>query len=671
MKFPVSLLLLAGVLSAPFAVSAQEAAGRVVVAAGDVTISRGSQKIAAHRGAEVRAGDTLQLGAQSNAQLLMTDETVISLKQDTQFRISEYAYQANTPDTGRAFFNLIKGGMRTVTGLIGKRDHANYRVNTLDSTIGIRGTFYSLAQCDNSCRNPDGSLAPNGTYGGVTDGRISVTNQTGETQFGHDQYFYVASITTAPQQLIAPPGFLRDKLEGRARSSGKKMAATGEQTKVQSQGEPQQQTSAPAGDPNIAASVSIVAPAAALTTNTFQVGNNAGNPGGITTLLQPTFTGTIFYRLGGTLNLVPTSCSTPPCNPFVLGEITLGINYAVGRATVSFNVQNSGGDILNYATPAISGGVPITISGNQVTFSGTFNRVDYPLNNGAFRCSNCGPGGTVGYADQLSLAGTINGTQATLTLSAVEPSGGGSVTVTLPQATPPNNSAAAMVLQASLGSTTGHASAAYWNVQLDSSGRLLDIGPLVGWRQGSVGTAVNTIVGSAPNAGNLVWGTWGAGAQITDDNYVTSITTQVLPWITGDATNSIPPSLGTQTYTVIPNGWVVNGSATNGTVNSGTLIANFVNQSINLSLNVTRNTGAGAGNTFQMNGVGGIVPTSSRFSQAFNTVTCSGGPCTGSAPTGGFGGFFAGSQAQGAGIAFHAGTGGLGQGVSGVVGMQR
>jgi hypothetical protein len=189
---------------------------------------------------------------------------------------------------------------------------------------------------------------------------------------------------------------------------------------------------------------------------------------------------------------------------------------------------------------------------------------------------------------------------------------------------------------------------------------------MVGAAKGNAGTATNTIVGSAPTFGNLVWGTWGPGAQVTDFNYVTGTTTTVTPWITGDATNSIPSTLGTQTFTVIPNAWIVNNGA--GTVNSGTLTADFVNRNINLSLNVSRTSGAL--NTFQMNGSGAFNPTTSRFSQGFNSVTCS-GPCTGSAPSGGFAGFFAGPQAEGAGVAFNAGTGISGQGVTGVVGMKR
>jgi hypothetical protein len=138
----------------------------------------------------------------------------------------------------------------------------------------------------------------------------------------------------------------------------------------------------------------------------------------------------------------------------------------------------------------------------------------------------------------------------------------------------------------------------------------------------------------------------------------------VQPWITGDATNSIPTSLGTQTYTMIPGASIVNNGT--GTMNAATLTADFLNRTINLNLN---GTNVGSGNTFQMNAQGLFSPTTARFSQGFNTVSCS-GPCTDGTPSGSMAGFFAGPQAEGAGIAFSAGFGGTGTGVTGVVGLK-
>ncbi len=676
MKLSMSIVLTAGILCIPALGFAQESAGRVLVSAGDVTIARGAQKIPALAGTEVRAGDTLELGSQSNAQVRFTDESIVALRSDTSFRISEYAFQNKEPAAQRAFFNLIKGGMRTVTGLIGRSNHQSYGVQTPVATIGIRGTSFALCH---DCSNPDGSVAQ-GTLGAVTEGRIGVINQTGEHQFGTDQYFQVTSAAAPPLSLLAPPPALRDALQGRTRAKPSTELAASPQEQ-QAAASVTAAVVAPAADTSISASVAtVMTPPAALTTNVFQVTNQlATSTEAFASPLQPTFTGTVFYRLAGPFNNVSITCSGPDCGtPPIAGEITLGVNHTLQRVTIGAALQFDDGQIVNFGTPSPLSGIPITISGNQATFSATLNRVDFPENNGAFRCSDCGPNNGPGFFDQLSVSGVITGSEARVTLGGRENAldSGGSLTATLPLATPPNNVVAAMAIQNFAGGTQSR-SAAFWNVQVDSSGRLLQFGPNVGGPAGAVGTASNVISGSDPTAGNLVWGMWtGPGAELTDYNYVkfTSTATgrlSVQPWITGDAPNTLPPSLGTLTYT--PAGSAFTGATQR--LNSASLTADFVNRSMSISLNATNTSG---GNTYQMNGSTGFSPTSSSFASGFSTVTCT-GPCNNNIGTadGSFGGFFAGAQAQGAGVAFSAGfgvaavTGTAGNGVAGVVGFKR
>jgi hypothetical protein len=146
------------------------------------------------------------------------------------FRIDEYNYAGRQDGAEKVAFNLIQGGMRTITGLIGKLNRNSYLVRTPTSTVGIRGTNYNLVQCDASCVNKDGSRPPAGTYGGVYDGSIGVTNQTGEKAFGAEEFFYVAGPTAPPQALIAPPSFLQDRLEGTSRRPNQKSAEAAETT---------------------------------------------------------------------------------------------------------------------------------------------------------------------------------------------------------------------------------------------------------------------------------------------------------------------------------------------------------------------------------------------------------------------------------------------------------
>ena len=663
----------------PAAASAQEVAGRVLIAVGEVAVVRGAQRIAAERGTEVRTGDTIQVGAKSNTQIRLTDESIISLRPETTFRLTEYAFAGKQPQEQRSFYQLVAGGIRTVTGLIGKAQPDNYGIKTETATIGIRGTHFSLVECNNSCRNPNGSLAPNGTYGGVTDGRISVTNQTGERVFGADQYFQVASATAAPQPLIAPPGFLRDTLEGRTRNQ--RPAGTPQQaatsatqsaqsnTQVASAGSDMSGMLAPTGagagtgDSGNGASVTTTTTPTVLTTNVFQSTTDASTTGPAA-VLQPTNTGTVFYRLQGPFS-IPVSCSSPPCSTLVAGDVTLAVNLTLQRAALAANLQASDGGRVNIASPAAASGFPISVSNGQVTFSGTFRLSDFPQNTGAFRCSDCGPGNTPGFVQSITLDGTVGNGVASVKISGTDGSGTFAVPLSLSLATPPNNAVAAIATPRQGGGVDAR-SFAFWNVQVDSAGKLLGAGPSVGGPLSAVGSAVNVINGSASTAGNLVWGHWaGSGAIFTDSNYASfgSGATAIEPWITGTAPNTLPPSLGTLTYTPVGSYLTSVGS-----LNSASLTADFVNRSLSLAMNATN---TGAGNTFQMNATTGFSTLNGRFSAGFNTVTCS-GPCnSGATPSGSFGGFFAGANAEGAGLVYSAGFGAGGGGVTGSVAFKR
>jgi len=202
--------------------AAAQEAGRVILSIGEVTIQRGAAVTPAPVGAVLNNGDTIRVGASSNAQVRFVDEAIIALRPGTEFRVDDYNWPGAASGAERAFFSLLKGGMRTVTGVIGKANQQNYKVTTPTAALGIRGTNFNLVHCDAECANRDGTPARAGTYGGVFDGRINVGNQAGDTVFGADEFFHVASLTSPAQRLIGPPSFLGDRLAGATRRKGEK-----------------------------------------------------------------------------------------------------------------------------------------------------------------------------------------------------------------------------------------------------------------------------------------------------------------------------------------------------------------------------------------------------------------------------------------------------------------
>lgn len=95
------------------------------------------------RGAQLASGETV-LTNDGRAQMRFTDGAIVSLKPDSEFRIDDYRYNGRPDGEERGFFSLLKGGLRTITGLVGRNDHSKYQVRTVVATIGIRGTEYAV-----------------------------------------------------------------------------------------------------------------------------------------------------------------------------------------------------------------------------------------------------------------------------------------------------------------------------------------------------------------------------------------------------------------------------------------------------------------------------------------------------------------------------------------------
>lgn len=206
--------------------AAQAAAGTVLFALGRVEIERAGQMLPAPRGTAVEVGDTVSTGPTGLAQLRLKDGALLALKSGTRLTVEDFhlpapvapAAAAPAPTMrvaddvvgpgGRSVLRLLRGALRTVTGLIGKNAGDTYSVVTPAATLGIRGTDYSAAYCSGDCGS-----TPDGLYVGVSDGAVYVSNDAGELVLSDNQYGYVRDRSTPPEQGMAPPEVLEVPIE--------------------------------------------------------------------------------------------------------------------------------------------------------------------------------------------------------------------------------------------------------------------------------------------------------------------------------------------------------------------------------------------------------------------------------------------------------------------------
>ena len=146
-----SALVLA--LAAVYPLVGHGAAGTTQFIAGDVTMRRGSAAATPlAKGTVLESGDAIVTGSRGIAQVKFSDGGYVAIQPNSQFDITRYADRGDAAQDS-FLVNLARGGMRAITGLIGKRNTANYKVTTSTATVGIRGSSFHMAY------NPDGSLS--------------------------------------------------------------------------------------------------------------------------------------------------------------------------------------------------------------------------------------------------------------------------------------------------------------------------------------------------------------------------------------------------------------------------------------------------------------------------------------------------------------------------------
>ena len=148
-----SIFLKAGVFAITLAISQlafAKAAGTVTFKTGNATITRTDKSVTqATKDAKLNAGDTIET-KDGRLQLALIDGGKVSLQPNTIYKINKYEFSGKEDGSEYAFTELIKGGLRTVSGLIGHKNRDRYQLKTTAATIGIRGTEFTVNFNDNT-----------------------------------------------------------------------------------------------------------------------------------------------------------------------------------------------------------------------------------------------------------------------------------------------------------------------------------------------------------------------------------------------------------------------------------------------------------------------------------------------------------------------------------------
>ena len=98
------------------------------------------------KGLALNEGDRLTTADNALAIIKLKDGTKMTLRPGTELVLSQYNYASNS-STNAMVLQLLRGGLRTLTGLISKSSPNAAKIQTNTATIGIRGTDFDARIC--------------------------------------------------------------------------------------------------------------------------------------------------------------------------------------------------------------------------------------------------------------------------------------------------------------------------------------------------------------------------------------------------------------------------------------------------------------------------------------------------------------------------------------------
>lgn len=127
-------------------------------------------------------GTTVTTGPGAQTIIRFDDGQTVVLNENSEFRVNQYSFDKDKPQSDNIAMQILKGALRSVSGLIASRSSTRFALIAPQATIGIRGTDFMIALV-----NP--------AYLSVLQGTIGVSNAAGAAAFSAGATATVASAT--------------------------------------------------------------------------------------------------------------------------------------------------------------------------------------------------------------------------------------------------------------------------------------------------------------------------------------------------------------------------------------------------------------------------------------------------------------------------------------------
>lgn len=214
---PLTLFLSAGLISAaPTSIARAEIgtpAGVAGAVTGDVGLTSPAKQItspiAVSSGDGIVMGDNLSTGTDSRLQVMLLDESAITLGPDADLTIDEFVFDPANTNANTLAASLLKGTFRLVTGGVARENSEGTSLTLPNAVLTIRGTTV-MGACAASCIV---ALAGSGEANTAAKKPSSVTLKSakGEVILKRAGFF----VEIAPDGTMSEPARLTDLIEQR------------------------------------------------------------------------------------------------------------------------------------------------------------------------------------------------------------------------------------------------------------------------------------------------------------------------------------------------------------------------------------------------------------------------------------------------------------------------